>query len=32
LQASQEMCGEKREDALIWLTRLEALTAPAIKN
>lgn len=32
LQASQEMCGEKREDALIWLTKLEALTAPAIKN
>ncbi len=32
LQASLEMCGEKREDALIWLTRLEALTAPAIKN
>lgn len=32
LQASLEMCGEKREDALIWLTRLEALTAPTIKN
>lgn len=32
LQASLEMCGEKREGALIWLTRLEALTAPTIKN
>lgn len=32
LQASLEMCGEKREDALIWLTKLEALTAPTIKN
>lgn len=27
LQASGEMCGESREAALIWLARLEALTA-----
>ena len=28
LQASQEMCGETAEQALIWLTELERLTAP----
>ena len=28
LQASLEMCGDRREDALIWLSELEALTAP----
>jgi uncharacterized protein len=27
LQPSIEMCGDKREHALIWLTRLEQLTA-----
>lgn len=32
LQASPEMCGEKREDALIWLTELETLTAPSLNN
>ncbi|HBJ68085.1 YkgJ family cysteine cluster protein [Alcaligenes phenolicus] len=32
LQASSEMCGEKREDALIWLTELETLTAPSLNN
>jgi hypothetical protein len=28
LQASVEMCGERREYALQWLTELEGLTAP----
>ncbi len=28
LQASLEMCGDRREDALVWLGELEALTAP----
>ncbi len=28
LQPSNEMCGDNREHALRWLTRLEALTAP----
>jgi hypothetical protein len=28
LQASKEMCGETAEQALIWLTDLERLTAP----
>lgn len=28
LQASVEMCGESREQALAWLTRLELVTAP----
>jgi len=28
LQASVEMCGENRQQALAWLTRLEQLTAP----
>ncbi|USY26562.1 YkgJ family cysteine cluster protein [Alcaligenes sp. 1735tsa3] len=32
LQASPEMCGEKREDALIWLTELETITAPSLNN
>ncbi|MHC3915772.1 zinc/iron-chelating domain-containing protein [Alcaligenes nematophilus] len=32
LQASPEMCGEKREDALLWLTELETLTAPSLNN
>ena len=27
LQASLEMCGDAREQALLWLTRLEQLTA-----
>jgi uncharacterized protein len=29
LRPSQEMCGDSREAALLWLTRLEAMTAPA---
>ncbi|GGP26034.1 hypothetical protein GCM10010971_18530 [Silvimonas amylolytica] len=29
LQASAEMCGDTREHAMIWLTRLEAATAPS---
>ena len=28
IQPSPEMCGENREQALVWLTRLELLTAP----
>lgn len=32
LQASPEMCGEKRDDALIWLTELETLTTPSLNN
>lgn len=28
LQPSTEMCGENRDQALLWLTRLEQLTAP----
>lgn len=28
LQASLEMCGNQREDALTWLTELERVTAP----
>ncbi|HWV19268.1 MAG TPA: YkgJ family cysteine cluster protein [Rhodocyclaceae bacterium] len=28
LQASEEMCGTSREHALVWLDRLERLTAP----
>lgn len=28
LQASEEMCGTDREHALVWLDRLERLTAP----
>lgn len=32
LQASREMCGEKRQDALIWLSTLETLTAPGLKS
>lgn len=32
LQASPEMCGKKREEALLWLSNLETLTAPALKN
>ncbi len=28
LQASAEMCGDTRHDALSWLARLEAATAP----
>ena len=28
LQASHEMCGEHRQQALVWLARLEQLTAP----
>jgi hypothetical protein len=29
LRPSAEMCGNSREAALHWLTRLEALTAPS---
>jgi uncharacterized protein len=29
LQPAAEMCGDTREQALLWLTRLETLTAPA---
>lgn len=29
LRPSAEMCGESREAALVWLTRLEHATAPA---
>lgn len=28
LQASAEMCGDNRDYALLWLTRLETLTLP----
>jgi len=28
LQASSEMCGENRTQAIAWLTKLERLTAP----
>ena len=28
LQPSAEMCGANREEALVWLARLERLTAP----
>jgi hypothetical protein len=28
LQASPEMCGADRQDALLWLTRLEVATQP----
>ncbi len=30
LQPSVEMCGETREQAMIWLSNLELLTAPKI--
>ena len=30
LQPSPEMCGASREQALVWLTRLERATAPAV--
>lgn len=30
LQASAEMCGDSREDALAWLTRLEQATCPRV--
>jgi hypothetical protein len=29
LQASEEMCGESREQAMFWLARLEQATTPA---
>ncbi|WP_236844384.1 YkgJ family cysteine cluster protein [Bordetella sp. 02P26C-1] len=29
LQPSLEMCGQSREEAMVWLTRLERETAPA---
>lgn len=29
LQPAQEMCGNRREDALVWLTLLEEATRPA---
>lgn len=32
LTASHEMCGATREQALLWLTRLEAETAPAVST
>ena len=28
LRPSDEMCGDSRDAALVWLTRLEAMTAP----
>ncbi|MBV8270924.1 MAG: YkgJ family cysteine cluster protein [Cupriavidus sp.] len=28
LRPSGEMCGDSRDEALVWLTRLEAMTAP----
>ncbi len=28
LQASASMCGDSREQAMVWLGELEALTAP----
>jgi len=28
LQASEEMCGNSRDQALIWLTRMEDMTKP----
>jgi len=28
LQSSEEMCGDNREQAIIWLTNLEQLTKP----
>ena len=28
LQPSEEMCGETREQAIVWLSNLEQLTAP----
>jgi len=30
LQPSAEMCGESREDALRWLSRLEQVTLPPL--
>lgn len=30
LQASAEMCGDTREDALVWLTQLEQATMPRV--
>lgn len=30
LQASVEMCGEDRQAAIVWLTRLERETAPRV--
>lgn len=30
LQASEEMCGQSRTEAMIWIADLEALTAPSI--
>lgn len=32
LRPSHEMCGESREAALLWLTQLEAMTAPASRS
>jgi len=29
LRPSAEMCGDSRESAMVWLTRLEQVTAPA---
>ena len=30
LQPSAEMCGDERDQAIIWLTRLEYATRPAV--
>lgn len=30
LQPSAEMCGESREDALVWLAHLEQATCPRV--
>ncbi len=30
LQPSEEMCGRSRDEAMIWLTRLELATAPQV--
>ena len=30
LQPSEEMCGETREHAILWLSNLEKITAPSL--
>lgn len=32
LQPNQEMCGDTREQAIMWLTQLELLTTPALSK
>ena len=32
LQASREMCGDNREQAMIWLSRLEEQTRPRVNE